>query len=74
MEAEMCCRLATVCGKRRAFLMYLGVVKFLPFRSDKVKDAVSGAREGHSSDQKDDQHHVGKRGCEINHLTKEGTR
>lgn len=49
---------------------YLCIIQLFPFWCDKIKDAVEGTREGHSSDQKDDQHHVGKRGCEVNHLSR----
>lgn len=53
---------------------YLCIVQLLPLWCDKIEDAVKGAGEGHSSDEQDDQHHVGKCGCEINHLSGEGTR
>ncbi len=53
---------------------YLCIIQFLPLWCDKVKDAIKGTREGHASDQQDDQHNVGKCGCEINHLSREQTR
>lgn len=59
---------------KQTSISYLCIVEFLPLWCDKVEDAVSGPREGHSSDQQDDQHHVGKCGCEIHHLTTVETR
>lgn len=53
---------------------YLCIIQFLPFWCDKVEDAIKGTGQGHSSDQQDDQHHIGKCGCEINHLSKKDTR
>lgn len=70
-EDEPCSSLTTMFGKKGAGLVYLCVVQFLPFRSDEIKNAVGGSGERHPSDQKDDQDHVGKCGCEINHLSRE---
>ena len=51
---------------------YLGIIQFLPLWCDEVEDAVEGSGERHSSDEQDDQHHVGKCGREIHHLSTEG--
>lgn len=64
-------KLFAVTGIKQARIRYLCVIELLPLWCDKVEDAVGGSREGHSSDQQDHQHHVGKCGCEINHLTRE---
>lgn len=58
----------TVKAEGKQWAGYLCIVQLFPFRCDKIKDAIEGTREGNSSDQKDDQHHVGKRRCEVNHL------
>lgn len=49
-------------------LFHLCIVQLLPLWGDEVENAVKGTREGHSSDQEDDQHHVGEGGGEVNHL------
>lgn len=53
---------------------YLCVIQLLPLGCDEVEDAVEGPGEGYPSDQQDDQHYVGERGCEIHHLSREETR
>lgn len=58
---------------QRACVSYLCIIKLLPLRCNKIEDAIKGTGEGHSPDQQDDQHHIGKCGCEINHLSREET-
>lgn len=51
---------------------YLGVLEAKQIWLQVIDDALIGSRKGDASDQEDDQHQVGKRGCEINNL--EGNR
>lgn len=46
----------------------LGLPQFGPVWFDVVHDAVVGSGESDSSDQQDDEHHVGERSCEVHDL------
>lgn len=61
---------------RRAWRTFghLCIIQLLPLGCDKVQNAVKGSRQGHASDQQNDQNNVGKGGCEVDHLSRDTTR
>lgn len=49
-------------------MAHLGLQDLVPLGGQVVHDAGEGSFQGHTSDEQDGQHHVGKRGCEVHHL------
>lgn len=47
-----------------------GICELLPLRRDEVPDPIASSGQGDSSDEKDHEHDVRKRGREVNHLEK----